>query len=192
MRRIEDEASRMTRLVEDLLTLTRWDSQPELSPTRVDLMVLASDVAQDARVRSPEREVSLVPIGDGPVGSGAAVVVGEDGGLRQVLTNLVANALTHTAPGTPVEVAVGAQGERVVVEVRDHGAGLDPDTAARVFERFFRADKSRSRVSGGTGLGLAIVAAIVGRHHGSVRHLVTPGGGATFRVELPAAPPANS
>ncbi|KUG56778.1 hypothetical protein AVL62_11595 [Serinicoccus chungangensis] len=185
MRRIEDEATRMTRLVEDLLTLTRWDSQPQMAPTRVDLTVLASDVVQDARVRAPDRTVRLVPLA-GSLPDVPPVVVGEDGALRQVLTNLVANALAHTPGGTAVEVAVGRVDGTVAVEVRDHGTGLDEDTAERVFERFYRADKSRSRASGGTGLGLAIVAAIVGRHQGSVRHHPTPGGGATFRVELPA------
>ena len=190
MRRIEGEATRMTHLVEDLLTLTRWDSDPTISPSRVDLTVLASDVVQDARVRASDRRVALVPLADGEPGGGA-VVVGEDGALRQVLTNLVANALAHTPPGTPVEVAVGRQDDTVAVEVRDHGTGIGPDTAARVFERFFRADKSRSRASGGTGLGLAIVAAIVGRHEGTVRHSETLGGGATFRIELPAASAAD-
>ena len=194
MRRIEGEAKRMTALVEDLLTLTRWDSQPTMSPTRVDLTVLASDVVQDASVRTPGRRVRLVPLvrGAGGDDAPAPVVVGEDGALRQVLTNLVANALTHTPAGTPVEVAVGRNDGRVVVEVRDHGTGLGPRAGDRVFERFYREDKSRSRASGGTGLGLAIVAAIVGRHHGSVRHVPTPGGGATFRVELPAAEPSPS
>lgn len=185
MRRIEDEATRMTRLVEDLLTLTRWDSEPQMVPTRVDLTVLASDVVQDARVRAPDRTVHLVPL-DGAPPDVTPEVVGEDGALRQVLTNLVANALAHTPAGTAVEVALGRVDDTVVVEVRDHGTGLDEDTAERVFERFYRADKSRSRASGGTGLGLAIVAAIVGRHQGTVRHHPTPGGGATFRVELPA------
>jgi two-component system OmpR family sensor kinase len=186
MRRIESEATRMTRLVEDLLTLTRLEGRPQLQTTRVDVMVLASDVVQDAHVRAPDRRVALVPV-DGFVPGSTAVVAGEDGALRQVLTNLVANALAHTPAGTPVEVALGRVGGSVVVEVRDHGPGLDPETAERVFERFYRADRSRSRESGGTGLGLAIVAAIVARHGGSVRHLPTPGGGATFRVELPAA-----
>ncbi|MFB9732867.1 sensor histidine kinase [Ornithinimicrobium kibberense] len=188
MRRIEDEATRMSRLVEDLLTLTRLDSEPPMSPTRVDLTVLASDTVQDARVRTPDRTVRLVALEDGER-SASCVVVGEDGALRQVLTNLVANALTHTPAGTPVEVAVGRVDGTVAVEVRDHGPGLDDDAAQRAFERFYRADRSRSRASGGTGLGLAIVAAIVARHGGSVRHRPTPGGGATFRVELPAAAP---
>ncbi|MFK5635018.1 MULTISPECIES: ATP-binding protein [unclassified Ornithinimicrobium] len=186
MRRIESEATRMTRLVEDLLTLTRLEGRPRLQTTRVDVTVLAGDVVQDAQVRAPDRKVTLVPV-EGFVPGSTAVVAGEDGALRQVLTNLVANALAHTPEGTPVEVALGHVGGSVVVEVRDHGPGLDPETAERVFERFYRADRSRSRESGGTGLGLAIVAAIVGRHGGSVRHLPTPGGGATFRVELPAA-----
>ncbi|WP_420747696.1 sensor histidine kinase [Ornithinimicrobium sp. Y1847] len=189
MGRIENEATRMTRLVEDLLTLTRLDSDPAMSPTRVDLTVLASDVIQDARVRTPDRDFELVPLhpdGDEPVGD--PTVVGEDGALRQVLTNLVANALAHTPAGSPVEIALGTEEDRVVVvEVRDHGPGVPEDLAERVFERFYRADKSRSRESGGTGLGLAIVAAIVARHRGTVRHHPTPGGGATFRVELPAA-----
>lgn len=195
MRRIEDEATRMTKLVEDLLTLTRWDAEPTMSPTRVDLTVLASDVVQDARVRTGDRQVWLVPLGRSADQGGRSVVIGDDGALRQVLTNLVANALTHTPPDTPVEVAVGRErgvgpgaADQAVVEVRDHGPGLDPATADRVFERFFRADKSRSRASGGTGLGLAIVAAIAARHGGTVRHLPTPGGGATFRVTLPAGP----
>jgi two-component system OmpR family sensor kinase len=191
MRRIEGEATRMTKLVEDLLTLTRWDAEPRLSTTRVDLTVLASDVVQDARVRAVDRSVALVPLRSGAAveggRSGPPVVLGEDGALRQVLTNLVANAISYTPVGSPVEVALGRLEDQVVVEVRDHGPGLDPGTAERVFERFYRADKSRSRASGGTGLGLAIVAAIVARHGGTVRHLPTPGGGATFRVTLPAA-----
>ena len=191
MRRIEDEATRMAKLVEDLLTLTRLDSHVPMSPTRVDLTVLASDVVQDAQVRAPQRQVRLVSL-EGAEPGGAPVVVGEDGALRQVLTNLLANALTHTPEDTSVEVALGKVGGSAVVEVRDHGPGLAPGTADRVFERFYRADKSRSRASGGTGLGLAIVAGIVARHGGTVRHLPTPGGGATFRVELPAAPPRTT
>jgi two-component system OmpR family sensor kinase len=190
MRRIEDEATRMAHLVEDLLTLTRLDSEPAMSPTRVDVMVLANDIVQDARVRTAERHITLGPL-DGSNGEDDLTVVGEDGALRQVLTNLVANALHHTPVDTPVEVLLGLEGDAVVVEVRDHGPGLEPGTANRVFERFYRADKSRSRASGGTGLGLAIVSAIVARHRGHVRHRTTDGGGATFRVELPAAPPVT-
>ncbi|MBW8172487.1 HAMP domain-containing histidine kinase [Ornithinimicrobium sp. Arc0846-15] len=184
MQRIESEATRMTSLVEDLLTLTRWDTGPELPNEPVDLNVLVSDVVQDARVRTPDREVRMEPLS---TGGGQPLVNGDDGALRQVLTNLVANAIAHTDPGTPVEVAVGVQNGRCVVEVIDHGEGLTPETAERVFERFFRADPARSRGNGGTGLGLAIVASIMGRHNGTVRHIPTSNGGATFRIELPAA-----
>lgn len=186
MRRIEDEAGRMSTLVEDLLMLTRWDSERASEEGPVDLTVLAADTVQDARVRTPGRDVRLVPLGPG---GPAAVVVGHDAALRQVLTNLVANALAHTPDGTPIEVAVGSRDGQAVVEVRDHGPGIPPEAAERVFERFYRADPSRTRASGGTGLGLAIVAAIVARHDGTVRHLPTPGGGATFRVALPLAGP---
>ncbi|MGB6021771.1 MAG: HAMP domain-containing sensor histidine kinase, partial [Ornithinimicrobium sp.] len=182
MRRIEDEATRMTRLVESLLLLTRWDSAGQLASEPVDLTVLSSDVVQDARVRAPDRDVHLVPLG---AGSGRPVALGDDGALRQVLTNLVANAIAHTPEGTDIEVALGVESARCVVEVRDHGDGIDPTTAERVFARFYRADAGRTRERGGSGLGLAIVATIVARHGGTVRHTPTAGGGATFRVELP-------
>jgi two-component system, OmpR family, sensor kinase len=184
MRRIESEATRMSRLVEDMLLLTRLDSGPSMAPRPTDLTVLAADTVQDARARAPQRDVRLVPLGQE---TGPVMALGDDHALRQVLANLVTNALSHTPPDTPVEVAAGTAGDRVVVEVRDHGPGIPEDATDRVFERFYRADPSRSRAQGGTGLGLAIVAAIVGSHGGSVRHQPTPGGGATFRVELPKA-----
>ena len=184
MRRIEDESSRMARLVEDLLLLTRLDTAPPRQHDAVDLTVIANDVVQDARVRDPERSIALRPYGgpDGPV-----IVAGDDFALRQVLTNLLSNALAHTPDDTPVEVLVGSEGPIAVLEVQDHGPGIQPDIAERVFERFFRADPSRTRSTGrgGTGLGLSIVASIAARHDGTVRHRATPGGGATFRVELP-------
>ena len=116
------------------------------------------------------------------------MVPGDEAKLRQVLANLVSNALNHTPAGTPVEIALGvhAGGDRAVLEVRDHGPGIDPESARRVFERFYRADPSRARgTGGGNGLGLAIVAAIISAHHGKVGVAQTPGGGATFVVELP-------
>ena len=118
------------------------------------------------------------------------VAHGSEARLRQVVTNLVANALRHTPEGTPVEVAVGTDDEGVALEVRDHGPGVPPDISVKVFERFFRADPSRGRGSGGSGLGLAIVAAIVAGHHGRVGVAETPGGGATFVVRLPQVTPS--
>lgn len=191
MRRIEDESSRMARLVEDLLLLIRLDTAPDRPLDAVDLTVLANDIVQDARVRTPHRPISLRPYGspNGPV-----VVAGDDFALRQVLTNLVANALVHTPADSPIDVLVGSAGPMAVVEVQDHGPGIPPNVAERVFERFFRADPSRSRSqgSGGTGLGLSIVASIAARHGGTVRHRPTPGGGATFRIEIPRKAPVAS
>ncbi|HLS41278.1 MAG TPA: HAMP domain-containing sensor histidine kinase [Ornithinicoccus sp.] len=184
MRRIESEATRMARLVEDMLLLTRFDTEPSFERRPTDLTVLAADTVQDARARAPQRDIRLVPLGRE---TGPAPALGDEHALRQVLANLVTNALSHTPADTPVEVATGVEGDRVVLEVRDHGPGIPPAVAERVFERFYRADPSRSRAQGGTGLGLAIVAAIVSAHHGRVTHRPTPGGGATFRVELPRA-----
>lgn len=184
MQRIEGEASRMSVLVDDLLTLARLDDERPLEHTEVDLLVLCAEAAHDARARDPERPIHLV----GLTGELSPVVVrGDDAGLRQVVGNLLSNALMHAGSGVPIEVAVGTADGRAVVEVRDHGVGMDDETAARVFERFFRADKARSRAKGGSGLGLAIVAALVEQHHGEVSVGPTPGGGATFRVTLPLA-----
>jgi two-component system OmpR family sensor kinase len=188
MRRIEDEAARMGGLVEDLLTLARLDEQRDEKRLPVDLTVVAADAVQDARALDPDRAVRLTGR-NGPLGP--TNVLGDEARLRQVVTNLVANALRHTPAGTPVELAVGHDDGYGIVEVRDHGGGIAPDHARKVFERFFRADASRQRSSGGSGLGLAIVAAIVGAHGGQVGVSQTPGGGATFAVRLPLAPYAD-
>jgi two-component system OmpR family sensor kinase len=121
------------------------------------------------------------------------MVIGDEDRLRQVVTNLVGNAVRHTPTGSPVEVAVGAApgpdgAEGCVLEVRDHGPGLEEEQSDKVFERFYRADPSRQRGrGGGTGLGLSIVAAVAAQHGGTVRTSTTAGGGATFRVWLPSA-----
>ncbi|WP_331273082.1 sensor histidine kinase [Motilibacter deserti] len=187
MRRIEDEAQRMGGLVEDMLLLARLDQQRPLERSRVHLATLAGDAVLDAGAMDPERPVALETVGDDP----SPVVLGDDGRLRQVLGNLVRNALVHTPAGTPVTVRVGTTdvaGSRwALLEVRDEGPGLPPEDAARVFERFYRADSSRTRAAGGTGLGLSIVAALVAAHGGTVGVDTAPGAGATFRVLLPLA-----
>jgi two-component system OmpR family sensor kinase len=185
--RIESEASRMSGLVEDLLVLARLEGERPVVFDDVDLAVLGGDATQDARVLAPDRHIRLIGL-DGPLGP--VHVLGDEQRLRQVVTNLVSNALHHTPPGTPIEIAVGNRANGcAVLQVRDHGEGIDPAQARRVFERFYRSDPARSRrgtgATGGTGLGLAIVAAIVSAHHGSVGVSATPGGGATFTLELP-------
>ncbi|MDN5715992.1 MAG: HAMP domain-containing histidine kinase [Janibacter sp.] len=188
MDRIEGEASRMGVLVDDLLLLARLDDQRPLELAEVDLVVIAAETVHDARARAPHRQIQLVGL-DAELAP--VVLRGDDSRLRQVLSNLIGNALMHTADDVLVEVRTGQVGDRAVIEVRDHGAGIAPEVAARVFERFYRVDKARSRARGGSGLGLAIVTAIVAQHHGEVRVLDTPGGGATFRVELPGSTPVR-
>jgi two-component system OmpR family sensor kinase len=181
MRRIEDEGARMGLLVDDLLLLARLDEERPLARDDVDLVRLAADAVHDARALDPARPV-LLDAGDGPL-----VVLGDEARLRQVLGNLVGNALKYTPTDTPVELRLRADGTDAVVDVVDHGQGLGDDEAARVFERFYRADPARTHAEGGAGLGLAIVAAVAGAHGGSVGVAATPGGGATFTVRLPLA-----
>jgi signal transduction histidine kinase len=192
MRRIEDQAARMGLLVEDLLLLARLDQQRPLDRDPVDLLALAAEAVNDAHAVAPDRRIELVlGTGDGDVGT-ALVVLGDDQRLRQVLANLVNNALTHTPAGSPVEVRVGTAPldgrPGAAVEVVDHGPGLTPEQTERVFERFFRGDPARSSAAGGTGLGLSIVAALVAVHGGTVQVDSVPGRGARFRVVLPLAP----
>ncbi|WP_415856100.1 sensor histidine kinase [Sinomonas sp. G460-2] len=191
MGRIESEAKRMGTMVEDLLTLARIDEQRPVVLRPVDLLPIGHDAVVDTQASAPDRSVRLVGLSDGH-GPAAAPALGDEGRLRQVVGNLMGNALAYTAPGTPLEIAVGVRndGDRriSVLELRDHGAGISDKDSPKIFERFYRADTSRTRETGGTGLGLAIVAAIVGAHGGRVRHRATSGGGATFVIELPFKP----
>ncbi|MET9385415.1 HAMP domain-containing sensor histidine kinase [Streptomyces sp. NPDC002928] len=187
------EATRMSRLVEDLLLLARLDQQRPLERNPVDVLALAVDAARDARLLAPEREIRLAADDRADY-----VVTGDELRLRQVLSNLTSNALTHTPPGTPVVIRLGPgrldEAPALVLDVVDHGPGLTPEQAERVFERFYRTDTSRTRRTGGSGLGLAIVASLAAAHQGTVSVHSPPGAGATFRITLPladAGPPAN-
>jgi len=151
----------------------------------MDLRTLAADALHDTTALDPTRPVSLTGPG-GSVAPSAALVLGDEARLRQVVTNLVGNAVRHTPPGTPVRIGVGTMGGHGVIEVADQGPGLTPEQSLRVFERFYRVDASRSRQEGGgAGLGLAIVSALVAAHSGDVQVESTPGAGALFRVRLP-------
>jgi two-component system OmpR family sensor kinase len=184
--RIESEAARMGLLVEDLLLLARLDAQRELARAPVDLVALAADAVHDARALSPDRPVTLEVTHNGRV----PVVLGDEARLRQVLSNLMTNALTHTPAGTPVTVEVATEPGWAVLSVRDQGPGLAPQEAQRVFERFYRVDSARTRSrSGGTGLGLSIVAALTAAHGGKAELDTSPGAGAVFRIRLPLAAP---
>ena len=180
MTRIEAEAARMGVLVEDLLLLAQLDQMSQTRRVRVDLHELAEHAADDARVVAPEREITLDS--DQPV-----EVMGDPDRLRQLLANLLRNAVIHTPPASPIELSIRAERGGAVLEVRDHGPGLPPEAGDRVFERFWRTEGGRTRGPGGAGLGLAIVRAIVVAHGGQVRAWNADGGGAVFQVELPLA-----
>jgi two-component system OmpR family sensor kinase len=187
LNRIEDEAMRMGLLVDDLLLLARLDQQRPFEHGPVDLRVLAADAVEAARATAPEREIRLdLPAGEA---DGELVVAGDEPRLRQVLSNLLDNALAYSPADSPITVLGGPTRrdgrDMAFVQVRDRGPGLVPEQAERVFERFYRTDRARSRAHGGTGLGLSIVAAITAAHGGSVELDTAPGEGATFRVLLP-------
>jgi two-component system OmpR family sensor kinase len=189
MRRIEDEAARMGVIVEDLLALARLDEQREPMRRPVDVAAIARDAVDDARATAPDRTFEL------RAESGAQVLA-DPHQLRQVLANLLRNAIVHTPAGTPVEITVARAGDDVRLDVRDHGPGLPTADAEALFDRFWRAEGGRERGKAGAGLGLAIVAGIVAAHHGRVHAADAPGGGARFTVLLPAAafhpPPAGT
>lgn len=193
--RIEDEAMRMGLLVDDLLLLARLDQQRPFRPAPVALGEVARAAVDAARAAAPERTIELVRPGDGTTGDDT-VVAGDEARLRQVVGNLLDNALAYSPADTPVTVRVAArpaaEGDAVVLDVVDRGQGLTPEQAERVFERFYRTDAARSRARGGTGLGLSIVAAIVAAHGGTVEVDSALGEGSTFRVVLPRRPPAPS
>ena len=182
LRRVEDEATRMGLLVDDLLLLARLDQERPLSFTPVDLLTVAADVVHDARAVAPDRTIDL------DVDNQPPIVLGDEARLHQVVANLVMNAVRHTPPDTDVQVRLASRSGRALIAVVDHGPGLSAQARERVFERFYRVDSSRTRDAGGSGLGLSIVSALVAAHGGSVSVEETTGGGATFIVALPLAP----
>jgi two-component system OmpR family sensor kinase len=174
---ITRESERMSLLVDDLLLLARLDEGRPLERKPVDLATLAGEAVDAARVVEPGRPIELAVE--------PATVTGDEDRLRQALDNLLANARTHTPAGTPVSVELRRVDGRADLSVADHGPGLTEEQAARVFERFYRADDSRARANGGAGLGLSIVAAVAEAHGGTAEARPTPGGGATFVITLP-------
>jgi two-component system OmpR family sensor kinase len=185
MRRIEQEGKRMGELVEELLLLARLDQGLPLERQPVDVAAVVDAAVDAARAADPQRPIDVVS--DGPL-----VVVGAESRLRQVVDNLLTNARVHTPAATPVHVRLGAEDEQVVLEVADEGPGVPPEEADRIFERFHRTDRSRTRSQGGVGLGLAIVRSLVEAHGGAVGYRARQGGGSVFRVVLPLARVADS
>jgi two-component system OmpR family sensor kinase len=177
---IRSESGRMRALVEDLLLLARLDEGRPLERQPVEMVDLAAEAVAAATAVGPQWPVQLAV--DGPI-----EVVGDGARLRQVLDNLLANVREHTPAGTQAVVSIGRNNGEAVLEVRDNGPGLTPDAASHAFERFYRAESSRSREHGGAGLGLAIVAAIVEAHGGRVALAPAEGGGAAVTVRMPLA-----
>ena len=179
MRGITRESERMTLLVEDLLLLARLDEGRPLERKPLQLDEVVEEAVETARTVDPGRPitVSLAP----------TPVVGDRTRLRQVVDNLLSNVRAHTPTGAPVEIRVSSSSGSGVLTVADSGPGLADLDAERVFERFYRADGSRSRASGGVGLGLAIVSAVAKAHGGAVAATSEPGQGATFTISLPLA-----
>jgi two-component system OmpR family sensor kinase len=176
--RIEQEAERMGGLVEDLLLLARFDVEPPLEIAEVRVDELARDAVSDAAAADPSRCFRIEA-------SAPVVVRADRARLSQVLVNLVTNARVHTRRESPVTVRVTREGTTALIEVIDEGPGLTPEVAARVFDRFYRADPARARHSGGAGLGLSIVQAVVAAHGGTAGVRSVPGDGSTFWVRLP-------
>jgi two-component system OmpR family sensor kinase len=178
MRRVSGEAERMGALVDDLLLLSKLDRGLPLDIANVDLVSLLEDAAADARAVQPGRvvEVHLAhPLS----------CTGDPLRLHQVVAALVANALVYTPSNTPIELVGSQRDGAVLVEIVDHGPGMDDDTAAHVFERFYRGDASRARGTGGSGLGLSIARSIVEAHHGRLVLQTAPGAGCRFKIALP-------
>ncbi|MEU6975053.1 MULTISPECIES: HAMP domain-containing sensor histidine kinase [unclassified Streptomyces] len=195
MTRIAAESERLTRLVEEMFLLARLDEEAvsdrepalalDLAP--MDLRTLAADALHDVRALDAARPVTLTGPGGGRPATAPAVA--DEARLRQVVTNLIGNAVTHTPHGTPIRIGVGTVDDRAVLEVADEGPGLTPAERDRVFDRFYRTDDSRARTTGGSGLGLAIAHALVTAHDGRLTLDTAPGRGCTFRIELPLTGP---
>ncbi|MGH8891154.1 MAG: sensor histidine kinase [Acidothermaceae bacterium] len=197
MHRIEAESARMSLLVDELLLLARLDQQRPLAHDAVDLSKVVHDVVIDARAVAPARSIDLQLDADADADADAdepTLVIGDEQKLRQVLANLTSNALTHTPDSASIVVQLRverAPEPTAVVEVSDTGPGMAASDAARVFERFYRVETSRSRANGGSGLGLSIVAALVDAHGGTVELETAEGIGSTFRVRLPLGKAIN-
>lgn len=176
--RIESEGTRMSRLVDDLLLLARGDSGSPPQLEVIDVAELIDDAADSARAAFPQRRIDIA------ARHGVTLLADRDQLLR-VLRNLITNAAVHTEPNGPIQVSGEAAGEQVVLRVVDSGPGLPPEQAQHVFERFWRADKARSRSRGGSGLGLAIVAQLVQSHGGTVEFESSAADGTTVTVRLP-------
>jgi two-component system OmpR family sensor kinase len=185
MRRIEEAGERMGELVEELLLLAQLDQGLPLERQPVDVSAVVAAAVDAARAADPERPIDVDS-------QSPLAVPGTESRIRQVVDNLLTNARVHTPAGTPVHVRLAAEDGKAVLEVADEGPGVPAEEADRIFERFYRTDRSRTRNQGGVGLGLAIVRSVVEAHGGAIGYHAHPGGGSVFHTVLPLAPAADS
>src|SRR5262249_38887438 len=184
-----EEVDRLAHIVEGLFAISRLDAGEAAAEWRpFDLAQLAASTADQMSLLAEDKQIKV-----SCTASKSVWVEGDRARVKQVVVNLLDNAIKYTPPGGAVNLSVGPENRTAVLEVQDTGIGISPELLPRVFERFFRTDKARSREQGGAGLGLAIVKSICAAHHGSVGATSTPGRGSRFRVELPLIPtPANN
>jgi len=180
-----EEIDRMTKIVENLLTIARLDSGTDAMVRQtVDLSLLAQWTIDQMHLLADEKQITMYNNHAAPV-----LILADSGRIKQVLVNLLDNAIKYTPPNGDIYVSVAAVQHKAVLEISDTGIGIPSESLPNVFDRFYRSDKARSRESGGTGLGLSIVQAICNAHGGTVRIQSEEGRGTTVRVELPLAPP---
>jgi two-component system, OmpR family, sensor kinase len=181
MLRIGSESQRLTRLVNDMLQLARGQA-PEVSHEDVDLQQIVTGLVEDLRAAFPGHPIEFTTVTDKPV-----IVRGDGDRLHQAFLNLGANACQHNTPDVEIAIRLEATASAAALSVIDHGRGIEDQHLDKLFTPFYRADSSRSRTnSAGAGLGLALTELIVTAHHGTIVHEPTPGGGATFRIEIPS------
>ena len=176
-----NESDRMTHIVQDLLTLSRLDSErSEMDMARFDFGAAIDSVLRSIELEARRHGHELThDYHDLPM------IMGDRGRIEQVMLNVLGNAVKYTPDGGHIRVTAGTVGERVWMEVADDGIGIPKADRSRIFERFYRVDKARSRESGGTGLGLSIATEIVQRHNGTLSLVDREGPGTTVRLELP-------
>jgi Osmosensitive K+ channel histidine kinase len=186
MERIESEAKRMSGLVDNLLTLTRLDELRELEKTEADVLAIARSAVQDAQAANLDNDFEICDLAGADLPESKQLNAEVDSNqIKQVFTNLLANAARFSPEDKPVSVSIGESDTGLVIRVIDRGEGIPEKFREKVFDRFYRVDNSRNKETGGSGLGLAIVKSIVDAHSGTIEIKETEGGGATFEIHLP-------
>ena len=177
---IRREASRLVNLIEDVIRLSRLDEGVEMPGENVDILDIAEEIADCLSLAAQEKQVSIQVTGT------HCTFPGVRGLVYEIVQNLCSNAVKYNVPGGRVDVTVAKKEGHVILTVADTGIGIPPEHQSRIFERFYRVDKSHSRASGGTGLGLSIVKHAAQYHNAALTLQSAPGKGTTVTVDFPA------